>query len=124
VLGEAVGNILISTLFPGFQKVQQAADRAEQAQRNLHIAFALAAFRHDNGAYPKQLNELAPKYLPQIPNDLFSEKPLIYRPHEKGYLLYSVGANGIDEGGRWFNDDPPGDDPRIRLPLSDLKPQP
>jgi hypothetical protein len=37
--------------------------------------------------------------LRQIPGDVFSGKPLIYRPNENGYLLYSVGINGKDEGG-------------------------
>jgi hypothetical protein len=38
-------------------------------------------------------------------------------------LFYSVGANGIDDGGRWLDDDPPGDDPGVRMPLSELKPK-
>ena len=46
------------------------------------------------GRYPKELDALAPKYLAKLAADLFSGKPLIYRPGEKGYLLYSVGANG------------------------------
>jgi hypothetical protein len=38
-------------------------------------------------------------------------------------LFYSVGANGIDDGGRWLDDDPPGDDPGVRMPLPELKPK-
>jgi hypothetical protein len=120
-LGEAVGDVLISQLVPAFNKVQQAADRNEQAQRNLHIAFALAAYRSDHGAYPKRLGELTPTYLSHVPEDLFSGKALIYRPAEDGYLLYSVGPNGRDEGGRRYDDDPPGDDLRVRLPLPKTK---
>jgi hypothetical protein len=30
---------------------------------------AIAAFRKDNGRYPRTLNELVPKYLPRIPAD-------------------------------------------------------
>ena len=56
-----------------------------------------------------------------MPGDLFSGKPLIYKPEGKGYLFYSVGANGLDEGGRWYDDDPRGDDPRVRMPLPPLK---
>jgi hypothetical protein len=39
----------------------------------------------------------------------------------KGYLLYSVGVNGKDDGGRQFDDDPPGDDLSVRMPLPELK---
>ena len=55
------------------------------------------------------------------PGDVFSGKALVYRPADKGYLVYSVGANGKDEGGRWTDDDPPGDDLRVRMPLPELK---
>jgi hypothetical protein len=120
-VGKAVGDVLISLLMPAVRKVQGAYDRAEQVRRDLHVAFALAAYRADRGRYPAKLAELAPKYLAAVPGDLFSGKPLVYRPSEEGYLLYSVGVNGKDEGGRWYDDDPPGDDPSVRMPLPPLK---
>jgi len=117
--GERIGNILIGLLLPATHKIQDAADRTEQTQINLQIAFALAAFRADQGKYPPRLDELVPKYLPKIPPDVFSGKPLIYRPSETGYLLYSVGVNGIDEDGRSTDDDPKGDDLRVRMPVTE-----
>jgi tetratricopeptide (TPR) repeat protein len=120
-MGEEVGDVLIAMMLPAFYKVQQSADRSEQTQRNLHLAFALAAYRHDHGKYPNELADLMPKYLPQIPEDLFSGKGLIYRPAENGYLLYSVGPNGKDDGGRARDDEPPGDDLSIRIPQPELK---
>jgi hypothetical protein len=120
-LGRIMGDVLIGLLMPAIQKVQQAGDRAEQIQRNLHVAFALAAHKQEQGNYPAKLEALAPKYLPQVPGDLFSGKGLIYRPAGKGYLLYSVGANGKDEGGRTYDDDPAGDDLVVRMPLPELR---
>jgi hypothetical protein len=81
----------------------------------------MAAHRADHNRYPARLADLAPKYLPGVPDDLFNGKPLIYKPSEQGYLFYSVGANGKDDGGRWLTDDPPGDDPGVRMPLPELK---
>jgi hypothetical protein len=121
--GEVIGDALIALLMPAVRKVNTAHDRIEQTQRNLRVAFALAAYRADRGRYPAKLGDLAPKYLAAVPGDLFSGKPLVYRPEEKGYLFYSVGPNGKDDGGRWYDDDPPGDDPRVRLPLPPLKPR-
>ena len=115
--GEMIGNILIALMIPAFQKVQGAADRCEQTQRNLYLAFALAAYQRDRGRFPAQLDDLAPKYLDKIPDDLFSGKPLIYRLEDKGYLLYSVGLNGKDDGGRGYDDDPPADDLNVRIPV-------
>jgi hypothetical protein len=61
--------------------------------------FALAAYRADHGAYPAELTVLVPKYLPAIPEDLFSGGPLRYKREGPGYVLYSVGPNGKDDGG-------------------------
>jgi hypothetical protein len=120
-IGKAIGNVLVGLLVPAVRKVQSAYDRSEQVQRNLRVAFALAAYRADRRRYPARLEELAPKYLAAVPGDLFSGQALIYRPAGEGYLVYSVGVNGKDEGGRWYDDDPPGDDPCVRLPLPELK---
>ena len=119
--GEAIGNTLIALLLPAFQKMQGAADRSEQFNRNQQLAFALAAYRADKGKYPAKLDELAPDYLRSVPNDLYSGQPMIYRLMDTGYLLYSVGLNGIDDGGRSFGDDPRGDDPRVRMPVPEPK---
>jgi hypothetical protein len=121
IRGEKIGNILICLLLPAFNKVQSACDRREQQQNNLNLAFALAAYQRDHGHYPKKLEDLAPKYLDNIPIDWFSGEPLVYRPSENGYLFYSVGVNGQDEAGHGPEDQPAGDDLSIRMPLPKLE---
>jgi hypothetical protein len=116
--GELLGDLVLGQLIPAFWKMQQATDRSEQGQRNLHIAFALAAYQRDHKGYPKTLDGLAPKYLAKIPDDLFTGKPLVYRPSEKGYLLYSLGPDGKDDEGRGNSDDPKGDDIAVRIPVA------
>ena len=111
-----VGDLLIGSMPMVADKIGVAVDRAEQQNRNLHLAFALAAYHADHKKYPAALADLAPKYIEQIPTDLFSGKPLVYKPSDTGYLLYSVGVNGTDDGGKTFGDDPPGDDLRVRMP--------
>ena len=121
MFGKVIGDFLIGRLMPAFRKVQNAYDRTEQVQRNLQVAFALAGYHREHGRYPAKLDDLAPKYLAAVPNDLFSGKALVYRPSEKGYLFYSVGVNGKDEQGRSYDDDPRGDDLVVRMPLPELK---
>jgi hypothetical protein len=99
------------------RKVSQAYDRQEQGERNLHVAFALAAYHSDHRNYPKSLDALVPKYLAKAPNDLFTGKPLIYRPSANGYLLYSLGPDGKDNEGRGNDDKPKGDDISVRIPV-------
>jgi hypothetical protein len=119
--GKVLGDVLLSLMVPATHKVQDAGDRSEQLGRNLQIAFALAAYQRDHGKYSQKLAELAPKYLAAVPVDLFTGKPLVYRQEADGYLLYSFGLNGQDDQGRSYDDNPPGDDLRVRLPLPPLK---
>src|SRR5262249_5839513 len=115
--GKSIGDTFICLTFSSLLHLQKSVERTEQRHANLRVAFALAAYRSEHGRYPAKLNELAPKYLAKVPGDLFSGKALVYRPSEKGYLLYSVGVNGKDDEGRGDDDDPPGDDLAVRMPL-------
>jgi len=115
--GKVLGDLLISLLMPAVRKVQSAVDRVRQTEDNLFAAIALARYERANKRYPKDLRALVPKYLGQIPQDAFSGKALIYHPTNNGYLLYSVGVNGKDEGGRGYNDKPQGDDLSVRMPV-------
>ncbi len=79
-----------------FRKLAQA----ETGRRLLVTAIALKRFHLQNGAYPTNLNELAPDYLKQVPMDFMDGKPLRYRLRADGdFLLYSVGEDGEDNGG-------------------------
>ena len=42
---------------------------------------------------------LVPEYLSQVPEDPYGDGPLIYRRTEGEFILYSVGADGEDDGG-------------------------
>src|SRR5262249_7753698 len=78
--GEVLGEMVCSFMYPAVLKLQQSCDRSEQPQRNLQVAFALAAYKADHGAYPAKLDDLAPIYIAKVPDDLFSGKALVYRP--------------------------------------------
>jgi hypothetical protein len=118
--GRVIGYLLNRVSGRLVHSIQRSNDYHEQTQRNLHIAFALAQYQLDHGFYPKKLEALAPKYLAEIPLDLFTGKVVTYLPADNGYLLYSFGANGQDDGGRTWDDNPPGDDIRVRMPLPKL----
>jgi beta-lactamase regulating signal transducer with metallopeptidase domain len=66
----------------------------------MKLAFALAAYHADHNSYPSALADLTPKYISEVPKDVFSDADLHYSPEGDGYLLYSVGVNGKDEGGK------------------------
>lgn len=118
---QTMSDVLISLLLPAVQQVGVAEGRAIQRMRNLDLAFALATYRADQGTYPDSLQPLAPKYIAEIPNDLFSGQSLKYAKTAEGYQLYSVGENEQDEEGRSFDDNPRGDDLVVRMPIPAAK---
>jgi hypothetical protein len=64
-------------------------------------ALAIRLYELDHGQRPAALAELVPAYLPAVPLDPFdpNDGPLRYLPEAPSPLLYSVGRNGVDEGG-------------------------
>ena len=72
----------------------------EVARRLLVAAIALKRYQLHHGSYPRDLNALSPDLLSQVPVDLMDGKPLRYRLQSDGtYLLYSIGEDGVDNGG-------------------------
>ena len=82
---------------------------AEVARRMLVAAIALKRFQLRHGNYPPGLNGLSPELLSQPPIDLMDGQPLRYRLQPQGtFLLYSVGEDGVDNGGDSTPDPTPG----------------
>ncbi|GAB4136446.1 MAG: hypothetical protein Tsb009_03500 [Planctomycetaceae bacterium] len=79
--------------------VSEAQNRAITRNRLMRIAIALESYRRKHGRFPETLARLKPEFLKEIPLDLYSEKPFLYRPEKKGYLLNSVGQNLRDDKG-------------------------
>jgi hypothetical protein len=92
--------LLQSLSVPGFSRAPEMADRITMQRRMAQVALALAACKAEAGKYPEKLADLKPHYLKKIPNDLFIEKPLYYKQTGEGYLLYSIGPDMKDNGGK------------------------
>jgi hypothetical protein len=74
-------------------------------QRRSHIdlartALAIERYRLAKGELPGGLEELVVEYMEAVPIDPFDGKPIKYKRAERGYLLYSVGMDGKDDGGK------------------------
>ena len=116
VLSVVMEGIFVSPLRSSNSIDLTAEDRGMLHRDMEQVALAMAAYRADHGSYPDRLETLAPKYIKKIPIDVFSDGPLHYQRQGKGYLLYSVGVDGEDNGGHTFDSEEPGDDLVIRVP--------
>lgn len=91
---------MLMILLPSMGRAYQTETRVAVARDEAQIALALRAYQAREGRYPEQLAALTPKYLKAVPMDRFSEQALVYRVEGgTGYVLYSVGPNGKDDGG-------------------------
>jgi hypothetical protein len=117
--GNLLADEIVALLLPAGLAAAEAQYRAAMCFELTKLAFALAQYRADHGSYPPKLADLLPKYVAKLPQDVFSDADFHYRCEGGGFLLYSVGPNGQDNGGKGRND--PGatrdcDDLAVRLP--------
>ncbi len=85
--------------------------RAEVTRARLRAVIAgLAALRYysDHASWPPSLDDLVPGYLDALPVDPVTAKPLIYVIKDDGIIIYSVGANAIDDGEGYYAEPPEG----------------
>lgn len=76
-------------------------DAATQAHiRLVQTGVGIERFRILHGHPPEVLQELFPQFLEAVPADPFAGAPLRYRPLHPGYVVYSIDADGHDDGGR------------------------
>ncbi|MBP7934108.1 MAG: hypothetical protein KA354_05600 [Phycisphaerae bacterium] len=69
----------------------------------------LAAYHRKHARYPDSLTQLVPDFLPRLPVDYADRGVLRYRREGNDYILYSVGPDGADDGGKSTNTSYPED---------------
>ena len=89
-------------LFGVAKKITQTSVRINLAR----VAISLELYHREHGNYPDSLTLLTPAQPNDLPLDLYTGKPFHYRINSDGApVIYSVGENRIDEGGRLGEDD-------------------
>jgi hypothetical protein len=83
------------------REVPYGSNRTQAVQQLLALELAIRAFQIEHGELPERLEMLTPEILPQPPVDPFdpSGRPLRYVRTADGYVAYSVGFDGKDNGG-------------------------
>ncbi len=87
---------LAYVLRPSLQRAQQHRDEAQAEIALCRTVLDLKAFQSAHGHYPDTLGQLAQPLL----EDPFSGQPFLYRREGQGFVLYSVGWDLKDDGGR------------------------
>jgi hypothetical protein len=100
----------VRIIVPVFEGARiKEVDGGATQNRLLLVAIALRGYYADHGAYPASLGQLAPGYLKSLPDDPFAASGTFkYRLADGKYLLYSVGPDGVDNGGKAIDVPVPG----------------
>jgi hypothetical protein len=86
---------------PAFERVAKSYAAVAVSIDEARFALALERHRLKHGTYPETLTALTPDFLPSQPLDPRSGQAYLYRRTDAGsFLLYSVGENRVDDGGK------------------------
>jgi len=88
-------------LLPPLAKAAERFASLEARRRAALAAVAVERYRALHNRHPPDnLDNLVPDLLPRLPLDPFDGRPLRYRRLQSGFVLYSVGADLQDDGGK------------------------
>lgn len=96
----ATQNVFISMFGPLPIKSLERANRMRTSMDALIGTLAILRYEAERGQLPSELQMLMDEgYLDALPQDSFSDGPLIYRQIADGFMLYSFGLDLDDDGG-------------------------
>lgn len=87
-------------------KATLEALRASDSETNANFFLSDKRFQARTEPLPNNLleamrvSELVPDYLPVVPADPYDDQPLRYRKLPRGYVVYSIGPDFTDNGGK------------------------
>jgi len=91
---------LIDVLAPAMDRAAECAFRGRALHEATLTILAVLRCRADKGSYPASLDVLKQAgYIDAVPRDPYSTGPLLYKPANGDFRLYSVGPNFQDDGG-------------------------
>jgi hypothetical protein len=92
---------LIWWMLPGAERLSDMAFASKALHEGTVLVLALRRWCLEKGSYPAKLRMLVGgQRLREVPLDPFSDGPPVYRVTRDGFLLYSLGPNFTDEGGK------------------------
>lgn len=95
-----VRHLLTTFLLPALSQVHMTSEKAIMRRDALLAAIALEIHHRRHGDWPAMLDELVPDLLPAVPPDRFDGQPLRYALIDGAPVLYSIGSDRDDDGGR------------------------
>jgi hypothetical protein len=93
-------HILLHVMMPALSRITAIDMRNIAKLRAARAALAIERYRVAAGKLPDALAELVPAYLDTVPADPFDGKEIRYKKLETGFVVYSIGEDLSDDGGK------------------------
>lgn len=100
--------LFVNLLLPAYDVVRNRYATSQGEREGVLVGLALELYHREHGKWPATLAELSPRWLPELPVDRLTGKPLKYKIVDDRPIVYSVG-NDLDDDG-------------APAPISDIEP--
>lgn len=91
--------LLINQWLPSVDRQRTRIEILLGERDGIEAGLALEAYRRVHGEFPQSLSQLVPQLLPVVPIDRITGDPVKYRLIAGKPVVYSVGADRLDNGG-------------------------
>jgi hypothetical protein len=92
--------VILKAAMPIFGKLATKTTLAQAEVKMTQIACALERYRLAHKQYPDELGALAQQFTSALPNDPINGGHFVYHRTGDAFLLYSIGWNMTDDGGK------------------------
>ncbi|MBI1904288.1 MAG: hypothetical protein HYS13_24600 [Planctomycetia bacterium] len=86
----------IAALVGATDAVRAAGLKLRQQATNARLAMRVDRFRAQHGRLPASLSEILDDEFPEVSRDLYGGSPVVYKARASGFVIYSLGHDGID----------------------------
>jgi len=93
-------HVLLHEFMPAFSRVITVDLKVTAQLRTAQAGLAIERYRLAAGKLPDEIADLVPNYLDAVPKDPFDGEDLRYKRLEMGFVVYSIGEDGSDDGGK------------------------
>jgi hypothetical protein len=93
-------HIMLHAIMPALARINTIELRNFANLNTARVALVIERYRLAAGKLPESLSELVPSYLESVPKDPFDGNELRYKKLDTGFVVYSIGEDLSDDGGK------------------------
>lgn len=99
-------HFLVLLVTPAYDNVLNKATISDAERDGVLLGLAIELHHRKQGKWPESLDSLSPQWIPAVPPDPITGKPLHFKIVDYRPIVYSVGIDRDDDGGQLPNNAP------------------